>query len=175
MSPEEFVAEYSDLVERAARKEHKDSRLFTVEDLQQEIWVALLPYTRKLDAQGAGFVYASAVHAAARYAERERNDHQYFQGSFIYTPDLVKAQLELGAWYGEISGDWDLRLDIREVYETLSDRERKLLFAKYMLGLEPGSSTNRSTVSRAIEKMTHRLNGKLNVETLDLELAGTVV
>lgn len=174
ITAEEFVEKYQDQVSRAARKEHQQTHLFDVEDLEQEVWLGLLPYYKRMDANGPGFVYNAALTLARRYAERERTDVMYYRGAFIYTPQMVAGELEVGAWESDPNADWDLRLDLQRAYDTLSEREQHLLHEKYLKGISPtNSSPDRKVIERAIDKMTHWLNGNAGLEHVDLEVAGT--
>lgn len=172
MSPDEFIQTYGEIVRTAAKREHKDSHLFTVEDLEQECWMALLPYVDRLAAESTGFIYRAAQNAASRYAESERQDHMYFRGCYVYTPDAVRLQLEVGAWESTPEGDWDMRLDVRDAYDQLNAAEQEALFCRFYLGEPSGTSARRNLIARGVDKMTNYLNGNAAVESMDLELAG---
>lgn len=170
-SQDDFVVEYGDIVARAARREHQQTHLFEVDDLIQEVWLGLLPYWKRLHSQGPGFVFRAAQNVASQYAQRERIDVMYYKGAFIYTPDMVRGELEVGAWLSaDHEGDWDMRIDIQNAYDQLNDKEQHVLFEKYMRGISPDrDGADRKTLDRSIDKMCHWLNGKAGMEHVPLE------
>jgi hypothetical protein len=164
-----FVEFYDETVAKAARKEHKGSKLFDIDDLKQEAWLVLLPKWEKFHERGVRFVYTAAQVAMQRYAQKERIDYGYFSGAFIYTPEIVRTQLELGAWESTPEGDWDIRLDVRDAYEALGERDQHIVWRAYRLNESFESSTDRSTLSRAMDKMANYLNEKVGVRAGNLD------
>lgn len=169
MTPEEFVEAYAPLVRKAVHREHKNSALFTVEDLEQEAWAAMLPYRERLAGESEGFVYKAAQNACIRYASRERESYSYFSGAFVYNVELIRSELEVGAWLTDPGDDWALRMDITAAYENLSEHEQEALYRRYVLGIVPGDSTGRMQVLRAVERMCHWLNGKASIQLVNLD------
>lgn len=167
----DFVLAYTPTLERAAKKELKGSRVFDRDDLMQEAWLAILPYWKKLHEGGEGLVYTAAATAMRRYAAKQRVDYDYFSGRFIYTPEVVKTQLELGAWESTGEGDWDIRLDVHNAYEKLDLASQGVVDRVY----KRGESINRSEraelsrLDRAIEKMANILNEGAKPSLINME------
>lgn len=167
----EFVLRYTDTLQRAAKKELKGSRLFDRDDLVQEAWLAILPYWGKLHEGGEGLVYTAAATAMRRYATKQRVDYDYFSGRFIYTPEVVKAQLELGAWESTGEGDWDIRLDVQNAYEKLDLVGQDIVSRVHKHGehLRREDAVNRRRLERAIEKMANILNEGAKPSLINME------
>lgn len=169
MTPEErFVDDYAHRVEGIALREHKFSTIFSVEDLKQEIWAAVFKEIHKLLPKGEGFVINFMNRAAGRFAEKRRHDEMYATGTFIYTPDEVKFQLEVGAWESTPEGDWDMRLDVRDAYDRLGERDQHLIHEYYREHKKLSDSENRARL-RAIDKMAHMLNSGAHVKAISLD------
>lgn len=169
MSPEErFVDDYAHRVEGIAVREHKHSTIFSVDDLKQEIWAALFKEIDKLLNKGEGFIINYMNRAAGRYVQKQRIEEMYATGTFIYTPDLIKHQLEIGAWESTPDGDWDMRMDVREAYDRLGERDQYLVHHFYRLD-EKLSATEIRAKNRAIDKMVHTLNTGAHVKTVSLD------
>lgn len=169
MTPEErFVDDYEHRVTGIALREHKHSTIFTVEDLKQEIWAAVFKEIDKLLHKGEGFVINFMNRAAGRFAEKRRHDEMYATGTFIYTPEEVKYQLEVGAWESTPEGDWDMRLDVRGAYDRLGERDQHLIHQFYREHEKLSSSETRAK-NRAIDKMSHMLNGGAHVKAITLD------
>lgn len=166
---DEFVVRYEDTIKKAARKEHKGSMTFEPEDLEQEAWLSLLGNWEHCDSQGRGYVYEAAALSMRRYAAKERLAYEHFSGKFIYTPEVVRAQLELGAWSDDPEGDWAIRIDVREAWDSLGDRERDLVYRHYHDGedIERGSSDRRA-MERAVDKMTNTLNSGVAFQRIEI-------
>ena len=166
---DEFVREYEDVIKRAARNEHKGSTVFDRSDLEQEAWLAILPHWPRMAAEGEGFIYKSAATAMQRYAANERVDFEYFSGKFVYTPDVVRTQLELGLDREDACGDWDIRLDVREAWKSLPLRENDLIYRVYFQGeTVDWWSTERRMLNRAVDKMTEILNKGVAYQRVEL-------
>lgn len=160
----DFVIRYTPTVNKAARNAHKGSTFVDADDLAQEAWTYLLRHWQQLHNDGAEpLVYATASEAIRYYLTRERVDYAYFSGQFIYNPEIVRTALESGAWDLDPSGDWDIRLDVQEAYESLKPEQQELLHRVYTLGEKlDGNSAERKALNRAIDRMAHNLNGLVN-------------
>jgi DNA-directed RNA polymerase specialized sigma24 family protein len=164
-----FVEFYWDTVEKAAHKELKGSKIFEAEDLMQEAWAVLTKDWEKFHSKGTSFVYGAAARVMQQYAARERASYGYFTGAFIYTPEIVRTQLELGAWESTPEGDWDMRLDVRAAYDALDERDRTIVARAYRFGESLKTSSERNILSRAIEKMSDHLNKGAGVKAASLD------
>lgn len=167
----DFVLRYTDTLQRAAKKELKGSKVFDRDDLTQEAWLAILPYWEKLHEGGEGLVYTAAATAMRRYAAKQRVDYDYFSGRFIYTPEVVKAQLELGAWESTGEGDWDIRLDVQNAYEKLDLVGQGIIDYVYKHGksIERTDRASFHRLERAIEKMANILNEGAKPSLVNME------
>lgn len=165
-----FVDDYARRVDSIAMREHKHSTIFTVEDLKQEIWAAVFKEFEKLVGKPEGFIINFMNRAAGRFAEKSRIEQMYQTGTFIYTPDLVKVQLELDAWNSDPGGDWDMRLDVRAAFDSLSAKHQDLIFRAYRLDESfKDNPSARKELSRARDHMAHFLNNGAHVRTVSLD------
>ena len=164
----EFVIRYEDTIKKAARKEHKGSTVFELDDLEQEAWLSLLGNWEHCDSQGRGYVYEAAALSIRRYAVKERLAFEHFSGKFVYTPEVVRAQLELGAWNDNPEGDWAIRIDVHEAWKSLGDRHRDLIYRQFHDGESFPSATDQRGVLRAIDKMADTLNSGIAFQRIEI-------
>lgn len=158
-TPSDFFDHYDEMIQRVARQEHKASTLFERDDLEQEVRLACLREIDTLLEADENFVKFFCRRAAKNYALHERLDWEQFTGAFVYTPDIVKAQLESGAWGQGPEGDWAIRLDVREAWQQLPSGTQVLIYRTYGMGhaLDPAQ---RKTVQRGIDRIARILNSE---------------
>ncbi|MDR6794352.1 hypothetical protein J2X12_002911 [Pseudarthrobacter oxydans] len=162
---------------RTAAREHRKATIFTTEDMEQAIWEhALGNWSDYAEADDA-LVSTLMTRAARTYANKQRIEHMYATGSFIYTPKLVAAYLDSCVWSPvEEVPDVDARVDLQEAFAELSKSAPKqagAVFKRYGLG-EELSATERPNLSRGIESLTHKLNSglRLQAESVEYAIAG---
>lgn len=170
LSPaERFYLEHQDLASQVARAQHKKSTIFELEDIEQAIWVAVYAQVKKLVGRPQAFVRNFMARAAVQWAEAQRVEHMHATACFIYNPDIVRHQLELGAWESDPDGDWDMRLDVRKAYERLEEAEQEVLVRAYRKHESIKSSTDRMRLLRAIDKMAAWLNGQVDIRVMAID------
>ena len=172
----EFVERYLSTVVRTAAREHKKATIFTIEDMEQAIWEhALSNFSEYADAE-PGIVDALMKRAARTYATRQRIEHMYATGSFIYTPKLVAAYLDSCVWEPvEEVPDVDARVDLQEAFADLQQTHPKradAVFKRYGLGEGDSlSESERKNLERGIESLCHKLNSGLRLTAESIEYA----
>lgn len=162
LSQGDFIEEYADTIRKAARKVLKIKGYLELDDLIQEGWLKVLPKWEILHEKGGhGLVYARAVEGMTAALYRELRGYEYFSGKFVYTPELVRAQLENGVWDGTPEGDWDIRLDVRAALETLAPERQWEVEQCYKLGISTSSPEfegSKQRLSESIARMANALN-----------------
>lgn len=166
---ERFYLEHQDLAGQVARAQHKKSTIFDLEDIEQAVWLAVYAQVKKLVGRPQAFIRNFMARAAVQWAEAQRVEHMHATACFIYTPDLVRHQLELGAWESDPDGDWDMRLDVRMAFDRLEAPEQEILTRAYREHESFKSSTDRMRLSRAIDKMAAWLNGQADIKVMAID------
>lgn len=164
-----FVDDYAARADAIASREHKASTIFDKEDIKQEIWMACFKEIDKLLNKSEGFIVNFMNRAAGRFVEKARVENMYHTGTFIYTPQIVRTCLEIGAWESTPEGDWDMRLDVRNAYQTLNERQRDVVFRAYRLDESLSSAAERVTLKRALEHMANVLNQGAHIKAISLD------
>jgi hypothetical protein len=168
----DLYEEHGPLVARIAKREHKGAMTVTVEDVEQAIWLFMFENIRHLTGYTAPGITDLATKSARKYLLQERIDYMHFMGNFIYTPEIVETYLKDAVWSNvEDVPDIDGRVDVTDEFNKLPLATRKLMFKKYALGEPPASadSTGRSTIDRAVVRITNNLNLKLHQTKVENE------
>jgi hypothetical protein len=172
----EFVERHLSTVVRIAAREHRKATIFSVEDMEQALWEhALDNWSDYAEADDA--LVASIMGRAARtWATKQRIEHMYATGSFIYTPKLVAAYLETCAWQPvEEVPDVDARVDLQEAFAALQlshPKRADAVFKRYGLGENDSlSEAERKNLERGVESLCHKLNSGLRLQSESIEYA----
>jgi hypothetical protein len=164
---QELHMEYSGLVSRIAKREHKGAMTVTVDDLNQAIWLVLFQKVRFLTGFTKNGIADLATKIAREYLLKERIDYMHFMGNFIYTPEIVEQYLEDAVWANvEDVPDIDGRVDVTDEFNRLPLPQKQILFRKYGLGdaldATDTSGRDRKMADRAVVRITNNLNLKLH-------------
>lgn len=158
----EFVLRYTPTIRKAAQRALIVKGYVDLDDLIQEAWIHVLPRWEKLHENGEEkLVYTDALLFLKKYMKKELADYDYFSGKFVYTPEIVKTQLEIGAWESDPQGDWDIRLDVMAAFDELNPERQWMLEQAYRLGISPHSKEfegSYRTVDKALQQMADYLN-----------------
>lgn len=166
----EWVA---DVVKRAAVTVARKWPGIEREDIEQEIWVGILPSFETLKPD-EDYVFKAATLHGHNYASRERYYYTFKTARWVYTPNEVRglfkeAFFDPTQWEemptkeaenslragGVVVSLWDLR----EVFEGLKPSYRAALERVYRDG-EVADSALRKTCQRAVDTATRALNGR---------------
>ena len=169
MTVDEFYDIYRHEVHKAAQRSAAGATYISVGDVENEIWVALYAnfrYNAGLEERHVNWLIWRKVNALAA---KERRDYDYFRGAFTYTPQVVRAVLAEAVWV-DVDGvpDMEARIDVVSQYERLPLRQRQLLFRHYAAG-EVLDATERRDLSRAVDRITDRLNDAAPTRQEDLD------
>jgi hypothetical protein len=167
----------SEIVKRAAATVARKWPGIDRDDIEQEIWVKILPVWSKL-VRDDDYVFKVACRAGNRHAADERYYYTHMSAEWVYTPAEVRglfreAFFDPGAWEqmpseetsntlrsgGVVVSLWDLR----EVWNELSDAQRAVVEHAYRDAgdgprLDPAG---RKALQRAIDTATRMLNGRM--------------
>lgn len=163
------VERYSPMFNRIATRTARAWPGFAVEDLEQTIWVELLPKWRSLTGDDR-LMEAAASRVARAHCIKERYDFMMASSEYVYTPAEVRALFkecffDEGArenlpdhhdtvYAGGVAcGIWDLDA----TYEKLTDSQRSVIEKRYLFG-ETLTDAEEKRLSRAIEAATRALN-----------------
>lgn len=163
------VEVYGPLFNQIARRTAREWPGFDPDDLEQHIWVTLLPKWGSLVGDDA-LMRAAANRVARAHCIKERYDFMIGTSEYVYTPVEVRALFrecffDSGArevlpehgdtvYAGGVAcGIWDLDA----VYERLSDGQRSVIEQRYLMGLTLDDAAEKR-LSRAIEHATRALN-----------------
>jgi len=160
---------YGPLFNDVARRTARAWPGFEVEDLEQHIWVELLPKWGSLTGDDR-LMKAAAERVARVHCIKERYDFMMASSEYVYTPQEVRALFrecffDEGArealpdhhdtvYAGGVAcGIWDLDA----VYEKLTDSQRSVIEGRYLFGVTL-TDAEEKRLSRAIEAATRQLN-----------------
>ena len=164
--------DYSPLVARIAKREHKGAVSCHVDDVEQAVWLFMFENVQHLAGYTEPGIRDLATKSARKYLLKERIDYMHFRGNFIYTPEIVETYLKDAIWSQiEDVPDIDGRVDVTDAYNRLPLLQRQLLFRKYALGEPPVAADKaaRRMIERALVYITNGLNLKLHQTKVDDE------
>lgn len=152
------------LVNDIASSEWKNSRIFSIDDVAQAIWLHMMENWQHYAGRDDLLVRYLARRAARGYCRAQRIQHMYATGAFLYTPRLVRKYLEEVVWCspGDCA-DIDARADITEAYGHLTKGQKAVLYKKYALKEPLTRNAEEVAESRAIAEITQRLNTGLRL------------
>lgn len=171
----EFVEKHMDVVQTQARQQHKQSNLFSVEDIEQAIWLHMASnYSYVMD-KSSEEISKYAYRAAATYCQREREDFMYFSGSVIYSGEMVERILGESAWAELEPGvDVEGRVDVRRAFERLTMAQKVAVYQRFGLKMST-TEIDRKHLGRGVHSITNFLNSRVRLERAEMEEAARVV
>lgn len=143
------------------------------EDIEQEIWVGILPGFESLKPD-EDYVFKAATAHGNTYAASERYYYTFKTARWVYTPNEVRglfkeAFFDPTQWEEMPTKEADNSLhaggvvvslwDLREVFEALKPSYREALERVYRDG-ETADSALAKRCQRAVDAVTQRLNGR---------------
>jgi hypothetical protein len=173
----------SEIVKRAAATVARKWPGIDRDDIEQEMWVKILPLWGKL-VRDDDYVFKVACRAGNGYAADERYYYTHMSAEWVYTPAEVRglfreAFFDPGAWEqmpseetsntlrsgGVVVSLWDLR----EVWNELPDTQRDVIGRVYRDGNDgdPQDAATRKALQRAIDAATRILNGRMATRGAD--------
>lgn len=167
ITTDEFFAEHGNTIHKTALKHHKQSNLFSVEDIEQEINEFMLRSWENVKDLTPGNVRTLADKTASKYCRREREDWMYFQGSVIYSGDMVEKALETVWEPLEYGMDVEGRLDVTRALDVLTHTVHVALYKKFGLK-EKLTNAEHNAVERGIRSITNYLNSRIQWERKEL-------
>jgi len=152
------------LVDEVAGSEWKGSRLYSMHDVAQAIWIHMVENWAHYARQEEGLIRHMARRAARSYCHEQRNQYMYATGAFLYTPAMVRRYLEDVVFCApENCRDVEARADISEAYEHLPKAQKASIYKRYVLGEPLLGNAEKVAESRAITSITNRLNTGLRL------------
>lgn len=166
----EFVEEHRELINKIATGAHKGATMFDIEDIEQAIWVRLIQGWSYIRDCSAYQIRGYANRAASLWCQEQRLDYMEFIGSYTYTPKDVMHILETSIWteLGEAK-DVNGRIDIERALGKLTDKQHAAVVRRYKDGEKLSTSTDKATLSRAVDALTKELNGKVTTKREPLD------
>ena len=171
----EFVTAHMETVQKQARQQHKQSQLFTIEDIEQAIWLHMaqnFAYVMDKDAQE---ISKYAYRAAATYCKAEREDYMYFSGSVIYSGEMVERILADAVWVELGPGvDVEGRVDVSRAFEKLSQAQKNAVYRRFALK-ESKDVVDDKSLERGIRNITNALNSPVRMDRIEMAEAARAV
>jgi DNA-directed RNA polymerase specialized sigma24 family protein len=165
----ELYLELEPMVNDVASKEWKNSALFGIDDVAQAVWLHMMTNWSHYAGKDEGLIRHMARRAARAYCLDQRNQYMYSTGAFLYTPGMVRRYLEEVVWC--LAGDCmdvEARADISEAYSRLPRGQKAAVYKRYALKEPLVRNSEQVAESRAISKITNRLNSGLRMQSVDL-------
>ena len=175
----------SEIVKRAAGTVARRWPGIERDDIEQEIWVHLLPKFGTLT-RDDDYLFTAAARAGNEYAAKERDHYTRQTAQWIYTPDEVRALFKEAyfdpAYWEEapqkekanklFAGGVVVALwDMKQAFEGLPGQYQEVITRCYRD--EPGTAHDDATskrLRRAVDRATELLNGRVvQRERVELE------
>jgi hypothetical protein len=168
---EDLVSLWGDAVKRTAGFVARDFPDVEREDVMQELFLFIMkhPTLESPDKPGSTMVL---MKAARFYAWNQRKQHLQLSPQYSYRTSDIKAILETvfdqRDWanvrvpedaqseYNDVF--LEINSDVKRAWESLGHAQKKVIFEKYALGIDPQGQTEAKRLSRAIEKLTDAIN-----------------
>ena len=171
---EDEIAQWAPDVRAVARNLAREWAGIEADDIEQQIWEAVLPSWRTLtkDVEQRGLFRAAARRAGRVYCRRERYTHATGTGEFIYSTDEVRALLNCA--YFEDRSSWPLPSeddgvsvsaggivcalwDLDRAFNRLPEAQRASLVARYAIRAELTNAEEKAA-QRGVDTLTRDLN-----------------
>jgi hypothetical protein len=173
----------AEIIKRAASTVARKWPGIERDDIEQEMWVKILPQWSRIP-RDPDYVFKAACMVGNSYANRERYYYTHQSAEWVYTPAEVRglfkeAFFDPAAWElmpseetsntlragGVVVSLWDLR----NVWDELSDSHRDLITRVYRDGNdgEAQDGAARKQLTRAIDAATQLLNGRMSQRTAE--------
>lgn len=165
----DLYLELEPLVYDVASLEWKNSHVFSIDDVAQAVWLHMMENWSEYENADRNLIFYMARRAARGYCEKQRVEHMYATGAFLYTPGMIRRYLEETVFCApENAIDLEARVDITEAYGRLPKGQKAAIFKKFALKEPLTSPAEKSAESRGVTAMTQRLNTglRLRPETL---------
>lgn len=105
--------------------------------------------------------YRAIVGIGHQIASIERTDFDHFTGNFRYSVDEAKNVLKTGVLTDPVDGFGEAVLDLLEALEVLTEKTPRYadaVLSRYADNEMPSTSTESSTLSRALTSLTNEMN-----------------
>ncbi|WP_158881917.1 hypothetical protein [Amycolatopsis anabasis] len=159
-------------IQRAARHiEMEWKGVVEADDIEQDIAARLLEnnYATVAASLEPRALRRALFKIGVQLASGERVSYEHFSGQFRYSTGEVRERLERGALVdvGEIKVEGAPEpasvfsvedVDVRVAADKLSVAHQNALARRYVDGLVSADATDRKTVQRAVDALTHELN-----------------
>lgn len=167
---EQFVLKHKALVNKQAHRQHKQSNLFSVDDIEQEIWLKLASEWKRVKDLDEDQISYLAYQAAATYCAKQRNDYMYFTGNVLYSGEMVEKILAESAWADLEPGvDVEGRVDVLRAYRQISGAQQDALFRRFALKESTSPKLKSAAIERGIQSITNYLNNRIQMERIEME------
>lgn len=181
MTDTDWIAVH-DLAQRVGRNMARKWPGIEAEDMAQEALTGLLEHPELLEdfPDNIALMTSFMGRVAGKYASRERYDYTLRTSHYLYTPAEVRGLLthaywdvslrettvptgpddrtSLLVWENVCIALWDLDAAL----ETLPGMDQERLTRRFRDEMEYSSSAERVAVDRAIDKLTQRVNERIN-------------
>lgn len=172
---EAFVREHMDIVQKQARQQHKQSNLFSIEDIEQAIWLHMAENFTYVKDKTPEEISKYAYRAAATYCKEEREDFVYFSGGALYSGQMVERILADAVWVELGPGiDVEGRVDVERAYEKLTPSQKRAVYERFALKMSKSVLDDKS-LERGIHNITNYLNSRIQMERAEMEEAARAV
>ena len=161
----ELYLELEPMVNQIAGGEWKNSNLFSIDDVAQAIWEHMMANWSHYAGKDEGLIKHMARRAARGFCLEQRNQYMYATGAFLYTPGMVRRFLEDVVWCSPgDSMDVEARCDISEAYQYLPKGMKAVIYKRYAMHEQLVRNSEQVAESRAVAKITARLNSGLRMQ-----------
>lgn len=165
MKTPETVEDLHNMYERTvhyiAKRQHYGVDYLSVEDMEQAIWEHAVKEFRYYKNKTASEIEAIFTKVAKRYWSKQRIEHMYAVGCYIYSPEMIKEYLEDSVWTElQDAADIDARIDLLDAFKSLPPKQSQAVYKHYAenVPLKELSDAEKRNVLRGIDNLTHYLN-----------------
>lgn len=158
------------MVNQVAFQEVKDSYIFEVDDITQELWMFVVLKWSEIFDKDDDLQFFILQRYARTWCARQRIEHMHFTGAYLYTPKIIRERLDDSVFCDPADArDVDARVDITQLYDKLSRGRKASIYKRYALKEPYGSKAEEVSVSEGVTIICDRLNmaQKIVVASLD--------
>ena len=184
MTNETFKVDWDAIIREApsvARRVAYEYPGIEASDIEQEIFLHCAENLASLQRTTKN-VYGlrKVMHSAAvKYASSERLSYVYYSAQWVYTPKEIRVLFEaffMPEYWEKVPQKDDganinhknvlcSLFDLDAAYSALSTEDQFTIASRYENGVKPDTTADKMRLSRAIDKVTNRLNGRMAAKT----------
>jgi DNA-directed RNA polymerase specialized sigma24 family protein len=147
------------MVNQVAYQEVKNSYIFEVDDIVQELWMFAVARWDEIRTKDDDLQFFVLQRYARTWCAKQRVEYMHFTGAYLYTPKIIRERLDDSVFCDPADAmDVDARVDITQLYDKLSRGRKASIYKRYALKEPYGSKAEEVSVSEGVTMICDQLN-----------------